>query len=140
MKILITGGAGFIGSALANQLNQEGHHVRVIDDLSGGNPDHLHPNIHFTRGDVTDKPKLWGLLKRVDCVYHLAARGSVSESILYPRELISQPLWSVYHDDTIPNGTLERHEQDRIDGPSRKRRLSVARCNHGLGKRNAECP
>jgi len=86
MKILITGGAGFIGAALANRLQREGHHVRVIDDLSAGNPEHLHPNIHFTRGNVTDKPKLWALLNQVDCVYHLAARVSVSESILYPRE------------------------------------------------------
>jgi len=86
MRILITGGAGFIGAALANRLDQEGHHVRVIDDLSSGNPDSLRPNIDFTRGDVKDKPKLWSLLNKVDCVYHLAARVYVSESILYPTE------------------------------------------------------
>ena len=86
MRILITGGAGFIGSALANHLAGAGHLVRVIDDLSAGNPDNLHPNVHFTRGTVEDKPKLWGLLNRIDCVYHLAARVYVSESILYPRE------------------------------------------------------
>jgi UDP-glucose 4-epimerase len=40
----------------------------------------------FTRGDVADRPKLWTLLQDVDCVYHLAARVQVSESILYPRE------------------------------------------------------
>lgn len=86
MRILITGGAGFIGSALANRLLLEGHRVRVIDDLSAGNPDRLHADIHFTRGDVADKPKLWGLLNNIDCVYHLAARVSVPESTLYPRE------------------------------------------------------
>ena len=86
MRVLITGGAGFIGSALANHLIQEGHHVRVLDDLSVGERAYLHPDVHFTRGDVSDKPKLWGLLNKVDCVYHLAARVSVSESILYPRE------------------------------------------------------
>lgn len=86
MRILITGGAGFIGSALANRLHLESHHVRVIDDLSAGNPERLHPDIHFTRGDISDKPKLWALLNKVDCVYHLAARVSVSESVLYPRE------------------------------------------------------
>lgn len=86
MKILITGGAGFIGSALANQLQATGHHVRVIDDLSGSSVENLHPAIHFTRGDISDKPKLWGLLNNVDCVYHLAARVSVPESVLYPRE------------------------------------------------------
>ncbi len=86
MNVLITGGAGFIGAALANRLLLEGHHVRVLDDLSAGNPDRLHADIHFTRGSVTDKPKLWGILNRVECVYHLAARVSVPESILYPRE------------------------------------------------------
>jgi UDP-glucose 4-epimerase len=42
--------------------------------------------VHFTRGDVNDRPKLWTLLQEVDCVYHLAARVLVAESILYPRE------------------------------------------------------
>ena len=86
MRFLVTGGAGFIGSTLANRLAREGHDVRVIDDLSAGDPARLLPEVNFTRGSVTDKPKLWRLLNRVDCVYHLAARVSVPESILYPRE------------------------------------------------------
>jgi UDP-glucose 4-epimerase len=44
------------------------------------------PDVLFTRGDVNDRPKLWTLLQDVDCVYHLAARVSVPESIIYPRE------------------------------------------------------
>jgi UDP-glucose 4-epimerase len=86
MKILITGGAGFIGSALANHLVRLGHHVRVLDDLSAGDPSALDTGIAFTRGDVRDIPKLWTLLRDVECVFHLAARVSVSESILYPVE------------------------------------------------------
>lgn len=86
MRFLITGGAGFIGAALANHLAQEGHTVRVLDDLSSGDAARLNPEIHFTRGDVEDKPKIWRLLNNIDCVYHLAARVSVPESILYPRE------------------------------------------------------
>ena len=86
MNYLITGAAGFLGSALANQLAREGHQVRGLDDLSTGNPQALSPDVHFTRGDVNDRPKLWTLLQEVDCVYHLAARVSVQESILYPRE------------------------------------------------------
>lgn len=86
MKVLITGGAGFIGSALANRLVKLGHHVRVLDDLSAGDPSRLDPAVLFTRGDVRDIPKLWTLLQGVDCVYHLAARVSVPESILYPKE------------------------------------------------------
>lgn len=86
MKVLITGGAGFLGTALANRLSAEGHQVRVLDDLSAGNPDRLSPKVLFTRGDVRDVPKLWTLLQGVTCVYHLAARVLVPESLLYPRE------------------------------------------------------
>lgn len=86
MNFLVTGVAGFLGSNLANYLVREGHQVRGIDDLSAGNPDALSPEILFTRGDVNDRPKLWTLLQDVDCVYHLAARVSVPESVLYPRE------------------------------------------------------
>ena len=86
MRFLITGGAGFIGAALANHLVQEGHTVRVLDDLSSGDASRLNPKVHFTRGDVEDKPKIWRLLNNIDCVYHLAARVSVPESVLYPRE------------------------------------------------------
>lgn len=87
MRFLITGGAGFIGSTLANHLIREGHHVRVLDDLSAGcDPARLDPKVLFTRGDVKDVPKLWTLLQNVDCVYHLAARVYVAQSILYPRD------------------------------------------------------
>ncbi len=86
MNFLITGAAGFLGSALANRLAWEGHQVRGLDDLSTGDPNALHPDVLFTRGDVNDRPKLWTLLQDVDCVYHLAARVLVPESINYPRE------------------------------------------------------
>jgi len=86
MNFLITGAAGFLGSSLASRLAREGHQVRGIDDLSTGDPQALAPDVHFTRGDVSDRPKLWTLLQEVDVVYHLAARVSVPESILYPRD------------------------------------------------------
>lgn len=86
MNFLITGAAGFIGSTLANHLAREGHQVRGLDDLSTGDPQALSPDVHFTRGDVSDRPKLWTLLQEVDVVYHLAARVSVPESVLYPRD------------------------------------------------------
>jgi UDP-glucose 4-epimerase len=86
MRFLITGAAGFLGSALANRLVREGHTVRGVDDLSAGDPKSLSADVHFTRGDVNDRPKLWTILQEVDCVYHLAARVLVPESLLYPRE------------------------------------------------------
>lgn len=86
MRTLITGGAGFLGAALANRLVEEAHTVLVLDDLSAGDPRRLASEVLLTRGDVRDVPKLWTLLQGVDCVYHLAARVRVPESIHYPSD------------------------------------------------------
>ncbi|MCL4238770.1 MAG: NAD-dependent epimerase/dehydratase family protein [Anaerolineae bacterium] len=86
MQFLVTGGAGFLGGALVHRLVSLGHSVRVLDDLSAGDPARLPPQASFMRGDVNDLPRLWTLLHDVECVYHLAARVSVSESVRYPRE------------------------------------------------------
>lgn len=86
MRILITGGAGFLGATLANRLVERDHTVLVLDDLTAGDPQRLDPGVLLDRGDVKDVPKLWTLLQGVDCVYHLAARVRVPESIHYPRE------------------------------------------------------
>ncbi|HSR29566.1 MAG TPA: NAD-dependent epimerase/dehydratase family protein [Anaerolineae bacterium] len=86
MRVLITGGAGFLGAALANRLANEGHTVLVVDDLTAGDPRRLASEVLLTRGDVRDVPKLWTLLQGVDCVYHLAARVRVPESIHYPSD------------------------------------------------------
>jgi UDP-glucose 4-epimerase len=109
MHCLITGGAGFIGTALANRLIDEGHHVRVLDDLSAGDPSGLRPDALFTRGDVRDRPKLWTLLQNVDCVFHLAARVSVQESVLYPRD----------YNDVNVGGTVSLAEATRDAGVKR---------------------
>ncbi len=86
MKFLVTGGAGFLGTALANQLVADGHTVCALDDLSNGDASDLHPDVAFTKGDVDNIPLLWSLLHEVDCVYHLAARVSVAQSMLHPRD------------------------------------------------------
>ncbi len=109
MRCLVTGGAGFIGTALANRLVLEGHLVRVIDDLSTADPGRLHPEVIFTRGDVRDRPKLWTLLQKIDCVFHLAARVSVPESVLYPRD----------YNDVNVGGTVALTEAIRDAGVQR---------------------
>ena len=79
MKILITGGAGFIGSHTADALLAKGHQVRVLDILQepvhrgGQKPAYLDPAIEFIRGDVRDEATMLAALKGVDAVYHLAA-------------------------------------------------------------------
>jgi UDP-glucose 4-epimerase len=109
MRFLVTGGAGFLGTALSNQLIHDGHQVRVIDDLSAGDSARLDERVLFTRGDVADRPKLWTLLQDVDCVYHLAARVLVSQSILYPRE----------YNETNVGGTVSVMEAMRDAGVRR---------------------
>jgi len=86
MKILVTGVAGFLGSALAQKLLEDGHEVLGLDDLSTGKEEVIPAGVEFELGDMLDRPKLWTLLQGVECVYHLAAKVAVQESILYPRE------------------------------------------------------
>ncbi len=78
-KILITGGAGFIGSHLASHLVNKGHRVTVLDDLSNGNADNLPENIEFICGDVTDF-----LIGKYDVIYHLASVADYDKYIKYP--------------------------------------------------------
>jgi dTDP-L-rhamnose 4-epimerase len=79
MRVLITGGAGFIGSHTADALLARGYEVRVLDSLAepvhrGGRPPaHLNPKAEFVRGDVRDPELLLAVLRGCDFVYHLAA-------------------------------------------------------------------
>ena len=82
MRALITGGAGFIGSHLADRLLADGHSVFVLDDLSTGsfeNIAHLkgRPGFHYTIDTVTNEPVLAELVDQCDTIYHLAAAVGV---------------------------------------------------------------
>jgi UDP-glucose 4-epimerase len=86
-KILITGGAGFIGSHTTDLLLKSGYKVVVLDNLATGkltNLDLFHPQLEFIPGDVLDYPKLLTQVKRADAVLHLAALPSVPKSIEDP--------------------------------------------------------
>ncbi len=87
-KILITGGAGFIGSHLSDKLLQKGHEVRVLDNLNEQvhgpgckRPEYLNPDVELIKGDVRDKTAVRNALKGTDRVYHLAASVGVGQSM-----------------------------------------------------------
>ena len=87
-KVLITGGAGFIGSHLADELLNKGYSVRALDNLTEqvhGNseerPEYLNPQVELQIGDVRDKAAVTKSLKGVDAVFHLAAMVGVGQSM-----------------------------------------------------------
>lgn len=87
-KILITGGAGFVGSHLADELLAHGYHVRVLDNLtpqvhsSGEQPDYLNPNVELVIGDVRDAETVARAVKGIDAVFHFAAAVGVGDGEL----------------------------------------------------------
>jgi dTDP-L-rhamnose 4-epimerase len=87
MRVLITGGAGFIGSHLADHLLEHGYDVRVLDELlpevhgSDARPSYLHRDIELIRGDVRDPATTQRALTGVDAVFHFAARVGAAQSM-----------------------------------------------------------
>jgi len=88
MHILITGGAGFIGSHLADHLLQDGHVVRALDNLSpqvhgesATRPDYLDAEVELIEGDVRDRQTVVRALDGIDAVYHFAAAVGVGQSM-----------------------------------------------------------
>ncbi|AJF60062.1 MAG: NAD-dependent epimerase/dehydratase [archaeon GW2011_AR10] len=86
-KILVTGGAGFIGSHLVDGLVKEGHEVRVLDNLdkqvhvSGKKPDFLNKKAEFVQGDVRNKENIAKALEGVEAVFHFASTVGVGQSM-----------------------------------------------------------
>jgi UDP-glucose 4-epimerase len=82
MRVLVTGGAGFLGSHLVDRCLREGHEVSVLDDLSGGSRENLaahagDPRLRFERADVRDARRVRGAAAGTDVVFHLAAAVGV---------------------------------------------------------------
>ena len=78
MKVLVTGGAGFIGSHTVDGLLKKGHQVRILDNLEKtthkkGRPDYLHQEVEFIKGDVRVRSDLGKALKDIEVVFHFAA-------------------------------------------------------------------
>jgi len=86
MKVLVTGGAGFVGSHLVDELVRRGHSVKIFDNLDpqvhpgGGKPAHLNTEAEFIRGDVCDRDALKEALNGVEAVFHKASAVGVGQS------------------------------------------------------------
>ncbi len=85
-RVLVTGGAGFVGSHTVDALLRAGHYVRIYDDLTSqvhpeGQPEYLARDAEFVRGDVRDTEKLRDALRGIDVIYHFAAAVGVGQSM-----------------------------------------------------------
>ena len=88
-NFLITGGAGFVGSHLAEELIRKGDLVTILDDLNTGkmiNLEKIKDKINFIKGDIRDHILLKDICRDKDGIFHQAARASVQESFIKPEE------------------------------------------------------
>ena len=150
MRILITGGAGFIGSHLAEALLAEGHHVTVLDNLSTGrleNVAHLegHERFHLVIGDILNEFLVDKLVERADWIFHLAAAVGVELIVRDPlrslmtnikgSEIVLEAVYR-YHRKALITSTSEiygknargplKEDDDRILGSPLKSRWSYS--------------
>ena len=84
MRVLVIGGAGYIGSHVVADLLRAGHQVRIFDNMSTGRPENIFPDAEFVHGDILDVSALTTALTGVDAVIHLAAKKAVGESMADP--------------------------------------------------------
>ncbi len=92
-KILVTGGAGFIGSFIVDRLIEEGHDVRIFDNLEpqvhqGKTPGYLNEKAEFIKGDVSNYDELKKAVEDVDIIFHEAARVGVGQSQYQPKRYV----------------------------------------------------
>jgi UDP-glucose 4-epimerase len=85
-SVLVTGGAGYVGSVCCSQLLERGHEVTVVDDLSTGHPEAVPPGAEFRRVDIGDRSAMAEVLseRRFDIVFHFAAKALIPESVSNP--------------------------------------------------------
>lgn len=107
-RVLVTGGAGFIGSHLVDKLLGDGHNVTVLDNFSTGRPENLqhhgeHQSLSLVKVDISDYNKVVGYFENIDWVFHLAALADIVPSIKAPFE---------YHRSNV-DGTISVLEASR---------------------------
>ncbi|MBI3341582.1 UDP-glucose 4-epimerase, partial [Candidatus Curtissbacteria bacterium] len=84
MNVLVTGGAGFLGSHITNLLIKEGNDVTILDNLTKGHKDAVNPHAKLIVGDIEDPTKTKEALKGIDAVIHMAGLIVVPESVEKP--------------------------------------------------------
>ena len=105
MRVLVTGGAGYIGSVVSEQLVSDGHEVVVYDNLSKGHRDAVVAGARFVEGDLHDAEKLRETLNGIDAVIHMAAFSLVGESVEAPSKY--------YHNNVVAGLVLLDAMRDR---------------------------
>src|SRR6185295_6335111 len=158
MRVLVTGGAGFIGSHLSEALLNRGHEVWALDDLSTGRLENLrsferHPRFRFLEGNVTDSALIHGLVAQSDRVFHLAAAVGVKYVL---ENLLRSLITNIRGTEVVLEACAQHHrrvilfsssevygkgvsvpfaeDDDRVLGPTNKLRWSYA-----CGKAVDEC-
>src|SRR3982751_7039055 len=86
MRVLVTGGAGYIGSVVTEELLRDGHEVVVYDNLSRGHREAVAPGAEFIKGEISDTATLTHTFRqhRIEAVVHMAADSLVGESVGSP--------------------------------------------------------
>src|SRR4051794_18352293 len=120
-KILITGGAGFIGSHLADELLAHGYEVRVLDSMidqvheGAARPDYLAADVELVHGDVREPEAVGRALRGVDAVVHFAARVGVGQSMY---EIAEYAAANTAGTGTLLNALLEHPVRKLLVSPS----------------------
>jgi UDP-glucose 4-epimerase len=109
MKIIVTGGAGFIGSHIVDALVLEGHEVHIVDDMSAGKPENINPKATMHKLDIRDGEALHPIFAGATYVFHEGALPQVQYSIEHP----------FITNDINVNGTLSVLEACRLNGVKR---------------------
>uniref|UniRef100_A0A7C4VTA9 SDR family oxidoreductase n=1 Tax=Fervidobacterium thailandense TaxID=1008305 RepID=A0A7C4VTA9_9BACT len=93
-KVLVTGGAGFIGSHVTDKLVELGHEVVVVDNLSTGKRENVNPKVRFYKIDISDGEAIFKLFaeEKFEYVFHLAAQASVAVSVKDP---VKDAMWNI---------------------------------------------
>ncbi|MCL5070198.1 MAG: SDR family NAD(P)-dependent oxidoreductase, partial [Actinobacteria bacterium] len=103
-RILVTGGAGFLGSNLTDKLLDLGHRLFVIDDLSGGTRENLSPKAQFFKCDLRNEQKADQVIKKIkpEIVYHLAANAAENKSQFSPIDITTRN-WNTFINTLVPS-------------------------------------